>query len=632
MKRYKPRDKVTQKMTREGAVNQNQATGESENISQKEKQADFSGRLHFTEEERAMPELERYIRKSEKAADKLDEARENIPTKKKLTRKRLYDEASGKGKTRLRFEEVEKPVSDITKTNPLSRPAAASGRMIAGKLHGKVHEVEKDNSGVEAGHSTERAGEKVLSTSSRMVKTAVRSHRLKPYREAAKAEQALHKANVDFLYHKTLAENPRLTNSPLSRFLQKQQIKRSYAKDLKKTGKTAQKTGQAAKAAARKTAEAGGKTVQFVAGHWKGALIVLAVGLLIMILAGGISSCSNLFIGGLAGITATTYPSEEQEMTAAEASYAAKEQDLQAELDNYEARHPGYDEYRYKLDGIYHDPHQLAAYLSAYFGGAYTLSGARTQIQAVFDLQYELTETETSETRYRTETRTDTWTDEDGNTHTDTYEVEVPYTYYILTVTLKNRGLDYVAEHTLNADQLEMYRVYRESSGNMPLLFGGGSTDLNPSTDLSGVEFVDGTRPGNQAIVDLAKSQVGNVGGQPYWSWYGFNSRVEWCACFVSWCISQAGYSEPRFAACQSQGVPWFKQHGQWAAGNYTDIAPGDVIFFDWDGGGADHVGLVIGTDGTNVYTVEGNSGDACKIKSYPLTSPYIYGYGLMNW
>lgn len=536
MKRYKPRDKVTQKMTREGAVNQNQATGESENISQKEKQADFSGRLHFTEEERAMPELERYIRKSEKAADKLDEARENIPTKKKLTRKRLYDEAAGRGKTRLRFEEVEKPVSDITKTNPLSR------------------------------------------------------------------------------------------------FLQKQQIKRSYAKDLKKTGKTAQKTGQAAKATARKTAEAGGKTVQFVAGHWKGALIVLAVGLLIMILAGGISSCSNLFIGGLAGITATTYPSEEQEMTAVEASYAAKEQDLQAELDNYEARHPGYDEYRYKLDGIYHDPHQLAAYLSAYFGGAYTLSGARTQIQAVFDLQYELTETETSETRYRTETRTDTWTDEDGNTHTDTYEVEVPYTYYIVTVTLKNRGLDYVAEHTLNADQLEMYRVYRESSGNMPLLFGGGSTDLNPSTDLSGVEFVDGTRPGSQAIVDLAKSQVGNVGGQPYWSWYGFNSRVEWCACFVSWCISQAGYSEPRFAACQSQGVPWFKQHGQWAAGNYTDIAPGDVIFFDWDGGGADHVGLVIGTDGTNVYTVEGNSGDACKIKSYPLTSPYIYGYGLMNW
>ena len=210
--------------------------------------------------------------------------------------------------------------------------------------------------------------------------------------------------------------------------------------------------------------------------------------------------------------------------------------------------------------------------------------------------------------------------------------MEVHYTYYIMTVTLKNHGLFHVAEETLTAEQLELYQAYRDTSGNMPLLFGGGSFDTSPATDLSGVEFVNGTRPGNQEIIDLAKAQVGNVGGQPYWSWYGFDSRVEWCACFVSWCINQAGYSEPRFAACASQGVPWFKEHGQWAAGNYTDVAPGDVIFFDWDGGGSDHVGLVIGTDGTNVYTVEGNSGDACKIKSYPLNSQYIHGYGLMNW
>lgn len=350
-----------------------------------------------------------------------------------------------------------------------------------------------------------------------------------------------------------------------------------------------------------------------MAKHWKGALIVVAVGLLIMVLAGGISSCSNMFLGRLSAIT-------------------AKEQDLQYELDNYESLHPGYDEYRYHLDGIYHDPHELAAYLSAYFGGSYTLASAQAQLQVIFDTQYELTETETEEIRYRTETRTDTWTDEDGNTHTDTYEVEVPYTYYIITVTLKNNGILHVAESTLDTEQLEMYHAYRDTSGNMPLLFGGGSFDTSPSTDLSGVEFVNGTRPGNEAIIELAKAQVGNVGGQPYWSWYGFNSRVEWCACFVSWCINQAGYSEPRFAACASQGVPWFKEHGQWAAGNYTDVAPGDVIFFDWDGGGADHVGLVIGTDGINVYTAEGNSGDACKIKSYPLTSQYIHGYGLMNW
>ena len=165
-----------------------------------------------------------------------------------------------------------------------------------------------------------------------------------------------------------------------------------------------------------------------------------------------------------------------------------------------------------------------------------------------------------------------------------------------------------------------MYRVYLQTSGNKPLIFGGGSPDTSASEDLSGVDFVNGTRPGNTAIVDLAKRQVGNVGGYPYWSWYGFNSRVEWCACFVSWCYGQMGLSEPRFAACQSQGIPWFTSHGQWGARGYENIAPGDAIFFDWDlDGSADHVGLVIGRDANRVYTVEGNSGDACKIKSYPL-------------
>ena len=118
-----------------------------------------------------------------------------------------------------------------------------------------------------------------------------------------------------------------------------------------------------------------------------------------------------------------------------------------------------------------------------------------------------------------------------------------------------------------------------------------------------------------------------------YWSWYGFDSRVEWCACFVSWCYNQAGLSEPRFSGCTSGGMAWFQSRGQWANRGYSDIAPGDAIFFDWDNSGnADHVGIVIGTDGTNVYTVEGNSGNACKIKSYPLNSSVIRGYGLMNW
>ena len=254
------------------------------------------------------------------------------------------------------------------------------------------------------------------------------------------------------------------------------------------------------------------------------------------------------------------------------------------------------------------------------------LKAAQAELERVFDAQYELTLTEEVEIRYRTETSTDPVT---GETTTE----EVPYEYYILNVKLTSKPISSVASELLTPEQLEMYQVYRQTLGNKPLIFGGGSPDTSNSEDLTGVVFVNGTRPGNQAVVDIAKSQVGNVGGQPYWSWYGFNSRVEWCACFVSWCYGQMGLSEPRFAACQSQGIPWFQSHGQWGGRDYANIAPGDAIFFDWDlDGSADHVGLVVGTDGSRVYTVEGNSGDACKIKSYSLSYECIKGYGLMNW
>ena len=213
------------------------------------------------------------------------------------------------------------------------------------------------------------------------------------------------------------------------------------------------------------------------------------------------------------------------------------------------------------------------------------------------------------------------------------FEFRTGKQFRILNVKLTSKPISSVALELLTPEQLEMYQVYRQTLGNKPLIFGGGSTNTSDSESLTGVQFVNGTRPGNQAVVDIAKSQVGNVGGQPFWSWYGFNSRVEWCACFVSWCYGQMGLSEPRFAGCQSQGVPWFQSHGQWGGRDYANIAPGDAIFFDWDlDGSADHVGLVVGTDGSRVYTVEGNSGDACKIRSYDLNYECIKGYGLMNW
>ena len=582
-----------------------------------------SSRLQFTEEELSTPELEKYIEKSNRAADRLDAAKAAIPKQKKLVKEHTFDEATGKAKTRLRFEEREKPMpGSRNHKNPLSRPAQEAGIFV----HNKVHSVEKDNSGVEGAHKSEELAEKGAKYGARKVKQGYRSHKLKPYRKAAKAEKAAAKANVNFQYHKTLHDNPQLTSNPLSRFWQKQQIKKQYAKAARAGGaKGIKAAAENTRKAAAKAAEKTRQTIAFVARHPAGVCIAIAALLLIILVFAGLSSCSAMFSGTINGVVGTSYTSEDSDLVAVENNYAAMENELQAEIDNIERTHPGYDEYRYDLDTIGHNPHELASYLTALLQ-SYTPQSAQAEIERIFGLQYTLTLTEEVEIRYRTETSTDPETGE-------TTSEEVPYEYYILNVELTNKPISSLAEELLTPEQLEMFRVYMETSGNKPLIFGGGSPDTSASEDLSGVQFVNGTRPGNTALVDLAKQQVGNVGGYPYWSWYGFNSRVEWCACFVSWCYNRAGVSEPKFAACQSQGVPWFQSRGQWGARGYENIAPGDAIFFDWDlDGSADHVGIVIGTDGSRVYTVEGNSGDACKIKSYDLNYQCIKGYGLMNW
>ena len=674
----KPRDKITQKMSRDGLIEVNETKETAERISRREQEADFSkqpeqaaqdtaaqltspgtfpkndtgktervmehigavqtrqasknavrraqeeaaanvktSRLQFTAEELSNPELEAYIRKSQKAADNLDAARAALPKEKVLVKERAFDEAKGKGKTRLHFEEREKPMPNGKHhKNPLSRPAQEAGIFV----HNKIHEVEKDNSGVEGAHKTEEVTERGAKYGARKIREGYHRHKLKPYRAAAKAEKAAFKANVEFQYQKLLQKNPQLAASnPLSRYWQKQQIKKQYAKAVRTGGV------KSAKTAADHTQKATRKTAEFVTRHWKGVVLLIAALLLFIMTAAGVSSCSSLFSGLMNGVLGTSYTSEDSDLVAVENNYAAMENELQQRIDNIERDYPGYDEYRYDLDNIGHNPHALASYLTALLQ-SYTPQSAQAELERIFDMQYTLTLTEEVEIRYRTETSTDP---ETGETTTE----QVPYEYYILHVSLTNRDITTIAPKVLTAEQLQMFRVYLETSGNKPLLFGGGSADTSASEDLSGVQFVNGTRPGNPQLVELAKGQVGNVGGAPYWSWYGFDSRVAWCACFVSWCYGQAGLSEPHFAACQSQGVPWFTSHGQWGARGYENIAPGDAIFFDWDlDGSADHVGLVIGTDGNRVYTVEGNSGDACKIKSYPLDYACIKGYGLMNW
>ena len=561
-------------------------------------------RLHFTDEERADPALEKPIRKADRAAAKADKAQAKI--RKKQVRQKTVDPKTGKVTTKLVLEDKKKPPSKLSHA-----VRDAPGDAALGKLHKEIRETEQDNVGVESAHKSEETAE----TGVRLVREGYRSHKLKPYRKAAQAEQKLEKANVNALYQKSLRENPQLASNPISRWQQKQAIKKEYAA-AKRAGNTAGGTAKTASKTAKTVKEKAQQAGAFIMRHKKGFLLVGAIFLLICLLLNTMSSCSMMAQSIGSAISGSTYPSDDPELVAVEADYAAKEAALQAEIDNIESSHPGYDEYRYDLDMIGHDPHELAAFLSAVLQG-YTQSSAQGELERVFSAQYTLTLTEEIQIR--------TYTDEDGDTH--------EYEYRILHVKLESRPISSLATELLTPEQLEMYQVYRQTLGNKPLIFGGGSTNTSESESLDGVEFVNGTRPGNPELVELAKRQVGNVGGQPYWSWYGFNSRVEWCACFVSWCYGQMGLSEPRFAACQSQGIPWFQSHGQWGARGYDNLAPGDAIFFDWDlDGSADHVGIVIGTDGSRVYTVEGNSGDACKIRSYDVNYECIKGYGLMNW
>ena len=533
------------------------------------------------------------------------------------------EHAGGKlGKAREKLDKTE--AKRAAKKPPgLAKKAVRGARTEAWfYVHNKIHEVEHENVGVEGAHKSELAAEAGARKLTRYAKRRWREH---PARKVAKWERKAIKARANVDFQKMASEHPELASNPLSRVQQKWKLKRRYSKEAKAVAKQGAKGAKAAKKTAAASGTATRRAAQFVTRHPVAVLVLLLL-LLLCFLVSAVSSIFPTLGSGLANaLSGTSYASEDTDLLGVDEDYTALENELAQTVANIESTHPGYDEYRYSVDEIGHNPYELASYLSAKYH-VYFREQVQDELREIFEAQYELTLTEEVEIRYRTETSTDP---ETGETTTE----EVPYEYHILNVKLENKPISSFVSELLTPQQLEMFHVYLETSGNKPLIFGGGSPDGSPSEDLSGVEFVNGTRPGNPELMELAKQQVGNVGGYPYWSWYGFNSRVEWCACFVSWCYNQAGKSEPRFAGCEWQGVPWFQSRGQWGARGYENIAPGDAIFFDWDlDGVADHVGLVLGRDGSRVYTVEGNSGDACKIKSYDLNYQCIKGYGLMNW
>ena len=534
-------------------------------------------RLQFSDADLAEPKLEKPIKRVKKAAAKADKAQAKIPKKTVVKKERGFDPATGKVKTQLRFEEVDKKKPPSKLTHAVQD---APANFVLSQVHREVRQSEDDNVGVEAAHKVEQAVE----SGGRLVQSAHRAHQLKPYRAAIRAEKKLERANLDALQKKAEIDSP--TSNPVSKWQQKQAIKKQYAaakhnQAAQTTAKAAENTAKAAKKAAEKAEKAG----KYVWEHRRGFAIAAAILLMLAFLLNGLSSCSVIMDGVGSGIAASTYPSQDADMLGAEAQYCEMEAELQRYLDTYESTHD-YDEYHFDLDTIEHDPYVLISIITALHQGEWTLDEVQGTLQMLFDRQYILTEDVVVETRYRTET--DTWTDADGNTHTDTYQV--PYDYYICTVTLENFNLSHVPVYIMSEEQLGMYATYMATLGNRPDLFPGSGyigkyvegsyTDYDiPPEALDDEVFA--------AIIKEAEKYL----GYPY-IWGGSSPSTSFdCSGFVSWVINHSGWDVGRLGA---QGLC-----NICTPVSSANVKPGDLVFFTgtYDTPGVSHVGIYVGNN-----------------------------------
>lgn len=534
-------------------------------------------RLQFSDADLAEPKLEKPIKRVKKAEAKADKAQAKIPKKTVVKKERGFDPATGKVKTQLRFEEVDKKKPPSKLTHAVQD---APANLILSQVHREVRQSEDDNVGVEAAHKVEQAVE----SGGRLVQSAHRAHQLKPYRAAIRAEKKLERANLDALQKKAEIDSP--TSNPVSKWQQKQAIKKQYAaakhnQAAQTTAKAAENTAKAAKKAAEKAEKAG----KYVWEHRRGFAIAAAILLMLAFLLNGLSSCSVIMDGAGSGIAASTYPSQDADMLGAEAQYCEMEAELQRYLDTYESTHD-YDEYHFDLDTIEHDPYVLISIITALHQGEWTLDEVQGTLQMLFDRQYILTEDVVVETRYRTET--DTWTDADGNTHTDTYQV--PYDYYICTVTLENFNLSHVPVYIMSEEQLGMYATYMATLGNRPDLFPGSGyigkyvegsyTDYDiPPEVLDDEVFA--------AIIKEAEKYL----GYPY-VWGGSSPSTSFdCSGFVSWVINHSGWDVGRLGA---QGLC-----NICTPVSSANVKPGDLVFFTgtYDTPGVSHVGIYVGNN-----------------------------------
>ena len=530
-------------------------------------------RLQFSDADLAEPKLEKPIKRAKKAEAKADKAQAKIPKKTVVKKERGFDPATGKVKTQLRFEEVDKKKPPSKLTHAVQD---APANFVLSQVHREVRQSEDDNVGVEAAHKVEQAVE----SGGRLVQSAHRAHQLKPYRAAIRAEKKLERANLDALQKKAEIDSP--TSNPVSKWQQKQAIKKQYAaakhnQAAQTTAKAAENTAKAAKKAAEKAEKAG----KYVWEHRRGFAIAAAILLMLAFLLNGLSSCSVIMDGVGSGIAASTYPSQDADMLGAEAQYCAMEAELQRYLDTYESTHD-YDEYHFDLDTIEHDPYVLISMITALHQGEWTLDEVQGTLQMLFDRQYILTEDVVVETRYRTET--DTWTDADGNTHTDTYQV--PYDYYICTVTLENFNLSHVPVYIMSEEQLGMYATYMATLGNRPDLF-PGSGYIGKYVEGSYTDYDIPPEALDDEVFAAISKEAEKYLGYPY-VWGGSSPSTSFdCSGFVSWVINHSGWDVGRLGA---QGLC-----NICTPVSSANVKPGDLVFFTgtYDTPGVSHVGIV---------------------------------------
>jgi len=488
--------------------------------------------------------------------------------------------------------------------------------------HGKIYQAESENVGIKAAHRTELAGEATARGGYRFVKNRIRTA---PARRVRKLEKQNIKLKADYSYRAMAKENPDLKKKALSKYLHKRRIKKLYQKQAREATKKG--TAVAAKATKKSTLvtiaitrRIGRAILVFVKTNPKLALIILALIMLVVIINSCVSSAVTIgnSLGGAVG--ASTFPSEDSEMLAAEAAYSALEDALRYQLDNFEALNPGHDEYHYFLDEIWHDPYVLISILSAWHEGEWTLEEVQGTIAMLFDMQYTLTVTVIVEIRYRTECYDDSWTDDEGNSGGGTYCVEVPYEYYICHVTLDNFNLSHLPVYIMGEGGLSRYAVYMATLGNRPDLF---PAYIYPyASVLRDYERYDIppealSDPVFAAMIAEAEKYL----GFPY-VWGGSNPNTSFdCSGFVSWVINNSGWNVGRLGAKALYNIC--------TPVSPANARPGDLIFF-WrtynapDPNAPTHVGIYVG-NGMMIHC-----GNPISYTSVTTTywQNHFYGYG----